>query len=117
MHPPGDKKNGGVGAITPEHRHNENATATVQALAVTVQAASDASHAIAAPLDMVPAAFASVYAPCASRARWLVVYVCPHCKLGHGGYAHELEKIPGKRRARCGPRVWLIVARRYTAGA
>lgn len=113
MSPP-EKQNGPGGVATPT-RAEKNKTADQTARSVaTVQLGADRSTASEqTTLDGVPAAFASVYAPCPGRTRWLAIYVCPVCSLGHAGYAREADKIPGLRRARCGRPVWLVVTRTY----
>ncbi|MBB6343784.1 hypothetical protein FHU36_000293 [Nonomuraea muscovyensis] len=112
MHPP-DKQNG-PGSTTSQGRNETDAHQTQALSRATVQPETDSRHALSAnALDRVPAAFASVYAPAPGRTRWLAVFICPHCRLGHAGYAREAEKIPGMRRSRCGKRVRIVVARVY----
>lgn len=72
-----------------------------------------------------PAVFASVYEPTDTRQRWLLCYRCPWCNdRGHHGFAQSLDDIApdhgegrrsGVRRAPCGKRVWIVVARIFRA--
>lgn len=64
-------------------------------------------------LDKVPTAFSSAWAPSAGRRQWVGVYRCPRCNGSHVTRAATLNGLGGIRRARCGRRVWVVVARRY----
>jgi hypothetical protein len=59
-----------------------------------------------------PVAFASQAAPCAGRALWHVMYSCGACGGTHFGRSPD-ELTTGKRLARCGRVVWLVIARTY----
>jgi hypothetical protein len=59
-----------------------------------------------------PVAFASQAAPCAGRTRWAVMYSCGACGGTHFGRS-RVELTTGKRLARCGRVVWLIISRTY----
>ncbi|RKS10042.1 hypothetical protein DFP74_5789 [Nocardiopsis sp. Huas11] len=59
-----------------------------------------------------PAAFASLYPPCARRRRWLFVYRCPRCAGHHQGLSWS-GRVAGVRRSGCGRLVWVVVARQY----
>jgi hypothetical protein len=64
----------------------------------------------------LPVAFASQAAPCANRTRWAVMYQCGACGGTHFGRS-PVELTTGKRLARCGRVVWLVVARTYRGAA
>jgi hypothetical protein len=59
-----------------------------------------------------PLAFASQAAPCEGRSQWALMYQCGSCGGTHFGRS-PVELITGKRRARCGRMVWLVIARTY----
>jgi hypothetical protein len=66
-----------------------------------------------------PMAYASLFAPHPGRARWLITYVCPHCKHGHRALA-ATEALARVRRPLCpvyGRRVRVRVARTYRGSA
>ncbi|WP_186355609.1 hypothetical protein [Streptomonospora sp. PA3] len=69
-----------------------------------------------AALDRMPSAFASAYAPAPGRTLWAAVYACPQCGHHHLARGRALEALAGIRRARCGRRVWVVIARRYRGG-
>ena len=60
----------------------------------------------------LPVAFASQAEPCAGRAQYGLMYRCGACGATHFGRS-PVEVTTGKRIARCGRTVWLIVARTY----
>jgi hypothetical protein len=60
----------------------------------------------------LPLAFASEAAPCDKRTQWAVMYQCGACGGTHFGRSRT-EMTTGKRRARCGRVVWLVIARVY----
>jgi predicted SprT family Zn-dependent metalloprotease len=61
----------------------------------------------------VPAAFASLYLP-AGRRRWhWYSYSCRTCGQHQLGRARQLEDVAGERRAGCGHRVKIVIARAY----
>lgn len=66
-------------------------------------------------LDGIPAAFASLFAPCGKRSRWAISYRCPRCTGTHLGYSRD-GNAAGLRRSGCGRLVWLVIARTYQAG-
>lgn len=63
--------------------------------------------------DKLPSVWASALAPGPGRRQWAVTYVCV-CGFPHLGRARTFEALGGTRRARCGRRVWLNVARVYS---
>ena len=65
----------------------------------------------------LPLAHASAFAPCPGRALWAFTYVCPACGFGHLGRAGTEADIAGPRRARCGRRIRIRVARAYRGRA
>ncbi len=62
----------------------------------------------------LPVAFASQAEPCAGRTLWHAMYRCGACNGTHFARSRE-ELTTGKRLARCGRVVWLVVARTYRA--
>jgi hypothetical protein len=60
----------------------------------------------------LPVAFGSQAEPCAGRALWALMYRCGACGGTHFGRSRE-ELSTGKRTARCGRIVWLVIARTY----
>jgi hypothetical protein len=62
-----------------------------------------------------PAAFASLFPPDQRRRRWGISYRCPHCSNYHYGLSWG-PHVGGIRTARCGRKIWLVVARTYRAG-
>lgn len=64
-------------------------------------------------LDRVPAAYASLFAPCRGRSLWTLAYRCPWCSGTHFGRLREPERAEGMRRTRCGHRVWTVVVRTH----
>lgn len=65
-----------------------------------------------APRGGRPLAFASQAAPCSGRTQWALMYYCQACSGTHLGRS-PVELATGKRRARCGRMVWLVIARTY----
>lgn len=65
-----------------------------------------------APRGSRPLAFASQAAPCAGRTQWHVMYQCGACGGTHFGRS-AAELVTGRRRARCGRVVFLVIARTY----
>jgi hypothetical protein len=63
----------------------------------------------------LPVAFASQAEPCAGRELWHAMYKCGACGGTHFARSRE-QLVTGKRRARCGRRVWLVIPRTYPAG-
>lgn len=64
-----------------------------------------------------PQAYASLFAPDARRVRWMLTFICPHCKLGHRALADTEEEAHGYRpRVACGRLVFIRVARTYRGG-
>jgi hypothetical protein len=61
-------------------------------------------------------AFASQAEPSAGRTTWHIMYACHACGGTHFGRSRE-QLVTGKRLARCGRRVWLIISRNYPAGS
>jgi hypothetical protein len=59
-----------------------------------------------------PIAHASQAAPCAGRTQWHLMYQCGACGGTHFGRS-PVELKTGKRLARCGRVVWLVIARTY----
>lgn len=59
-----------------------------------------------------PTSHASQAAPCAGRSTWHVMYQCGACGGTHFGPS-PVELKTGKRLARCGRVVWLVIARTY----
>ena len=57
-------------------------------------------------------AFASQAAPCAGRTQWALIYQCHACGGTHLGRS-PVEVTTGKRLARCGRVVWLVISRTY----
>ncbi len=62
----------------------------------------------------LPVAHASQAAPCAGRTQWHVMYQCTACGGTHFGRS-AVELSTGKRLARCGRLVWLVISRTYRA--
>jgi hypothetical protein len=60
----------------------------------------------------LPLAFASQAEPCAGRMLWHAMYRCGACGGTHFARSQE-ELITGKRLARCGRQIWLVIARTY----
>jgi hypothetical protein len=60
-----------------------------------------------------PNAYASVYAPDATRALWHVAYKCPFCARHHFGRARTEAEVTGVRTSRCGRLVTVVAARVY----
>lgn len=67
-----------------------------------------------------PVAHVSLYAPHKGRRTWWFAFKCPACGFGHQGNLTKAtdedsahRAVMGVRRARCGKRVWLVVARTY----
>lgn len=73
--------------------------------------AADVHHDVAGRRRF-PLAFASQAAPCAGRTQWHVMYQCEACGCTHFGRS-PIELTTGKRTARCGRVVWLVIARTY----
>lgn len=67
--------------------------------------------------DKLPDVWASALAPGPGRRLWVISYRCVHCGFPHLGRARTFERLMGVRRARCGRRVWVIVARVYVGGS
>lgn len=59
-------------------------------------------------------AFGSQAEPCAGRTMWHVMYRCGTCNGTHFGRSRE-ALTTGKKLARCGRVVWLVIARNYSA--
>jgi hypothetical protein len=64
----------------------------------------------------LPVAFASQAAPCAGRTQWHVMYACGSCGGTHFGRS-PVELTTGKRLARCGRLVGLVISRTYRGRA
>jgi hypothetical protein len=62
----------------------------------------------------LPVAFASQAAPCEGRAQYGIMYRCPICSGTHFGRSPD-QLISGKRLARCGRMIWLVIARNYSS--
>jgi hypothetical protein len=62
----------------------------------------------------LPVAFASQAAPCEGRTQYGLMYRCPVCSGTHFGRS-PVQLVTGKRVARCGRMVWLVIARNYTS--
>lgn len=62
----------------------------------------------------LPVAFASQAAPCEGRTQYGLMYRCPVCSGTHFGRS-PVQLVTGKRVARCGRVVWLVIARNYTS--
>lgn len=69
---------------------------------------------VQATTDGVPTVKASAYSPDGSRRLWAVAYRCT-CGHVHLGRAQSYGALGGERRARCGRRVFIQVARTYPA--
>jgi hypothetical protein len=65
-----------------------------------------------------PQAYASLFAPDARRTRWMLTFICPHCKRGHRALAltEEIARVLRPRGA-CGRIVRIRVARTYRGGS
>jgi len=64
-----------------------------------------------------PTAFVSLFPP-AGRRRWHHYwYRCPVCRVHQLGRAPRLEDVAGVRRAGCGHRIAVVVARIYGQAA
>lgn len=61
-------------------------------------------------------AFGSQAAPCGERKQWHTMYRCGACGGTHFARS-KTELTTGKRLARCGKVVWLVIARNYGSGA
>jgi hypothetical protein len=64
-----------------------------------------------------PLAPASVYAPLGRRRYWWYSYGCRTCNTFHFGRARELDGVTGVRRAGCGHKVQVMIARLYGAAS
>jgi hypothetical protein len=60
----------------------------------------------------LPLANASQAAPCAGRALWHIMYTCGACGGAHFGRSRD-PITTGKRTARCGRTVFLVVRRTH----
>lgn len=65
----------------------------------------------------VPAAFVSLYAPVGRRRWWWYAYSCRVCGRHQLGRARQLDDVAGIRRAGCGHRVNVVIARVYGRSA
>lgn len=63
-----------------------------------------------------PTSYVSLFVPAGKRRWWHYHYRCPSCGLYQLGRADRLEKVTGSRRAGCGHRVTIAVARVYGGG-
>lgn len=59
-----------------------------------------------------PKAFASHFYPTAQRRQHWITFLCPRCGGSHFGRS-ATEFQDGPRRAGCGRKVWVKIARRY----
>jgi len=64
-----------------------------------------------------PAAFVSLFAPAGHRRWWHYSYRCGQCGTYQFGRAPRLEDVTGPRRASCGHKVSIVVARTYSGPA
>jgi hypothetical protein len=64
-----------------------------------------------------PTAFVSLYRPFGRRAWYWYAYRCKTCGAHQLGRARQLEDVAGERRAGCGHRVNIVIARIYGASA
>lgn len=102
---------------TPESlpRTRRKAAAKEAADVHIVRRDSDSAHVLASPVRHGrPIAHASQAAPCAGRTQWHIMYACTACGGTHFGRS-PVELKTGKRLARCGRVVWLVIARTYRA--
>jgi DNA-directed RNA polymerase subunit RPC12/RpoP len=99
--PPGNEKAPQVGTLGGSSKDSVAATATSNGVSIQLAA------------DKLPDVWASALAPGPGRRLWVVSYVCAHCGFPHLGRARTFERLLGVRRARCGRRVWVNVARVY----
>ncbi|WP_433242419.1 hypothetical protein [Actinomadura nitritigenes] len=60
--------------------------------------------------ELLPRAFARLYAPSARRKLWAFSYPCPVCGGTHLGRARELDGVRGTRKAGCGRKIFLDVS-------
>jgi hypothetical protein len=62
-----------------------------------------------------PPVFVSAYEPLGRRRWWWYSYRCPHpnCGTYQLGRAASLDKVTGERRAGCGHRITVAIARTY----
>ena len=65
------------------------------------------------PSHRAPAAFVSLYRPAGRRKWWWYTYSCRTCGRHQLGRARELEQVAGVRKAGCGHRVSITIARVY----
>jgi hypothetical protein len=61
-----------------------------------------------------PPVFVSAYEPLGRRRYWWYSYRCPHCAAYQLGRAASLDKVTGERRAGCGHKITVTIARTYT---
>jgi hypothetical protein len=64
-----------------------------------------------------PSAFVSLYEPTGRRRCWWYSYRCTACGTSQLGRAPRLEDVAGERRAGCGHRVIVVIARVYGRAA
>ena len=64
-----------------------------------------------------PAAFVSLYLPFGRRTWHWYAYRCPACGAHQLGRSRHLEDVAGPRRAGCGHRLNVVVARIYQGAA
>lgn len=61
-----------------------------------------------------PPVFVSAYEPLGRRRWWWYSYRCPHCGAYQLGRAASLDKVTGERRAGCGHKITVVIARTYS---
>jgi hypothetical protein len=101
---------GGHPAAQPDSRPNVDALAKGHDVSDIVRHDGDGPRRTAR--GRRPLAFGSQAAPCEGRTQWAVMYQCGSCNGTHFGRS-PVELTTGKRRARCGRIVWLVIARTY----
>ncbi len=60
-----------------------------------------------------PTSYASAYAPAGRRSWWHYAYRCACCGVHQFGRAPRLEDVTGPRRAGCGHKITVVIARIY----
>ena len=105
-----DHKQNGPPSPAGRPRRSVASTATIHAPIVTD--ATGIRQDPAGSASRLPVAFASQAEPCAGRALWALMYRCGACGGTRFGRSRA-EVSTGKRTARCGRVVWLVISRTY----
>jgi hypothetical protein len=112
--PPPETRSGPPGTTRIAARPPDDSTAA-KAPEITVRVRHAADQLAMRRGRALPLAFASQAEPCAGRTMWHAMYRCGACGGTHFARSQE-ELVTGKRLARCGRVIWLVISRTYRAG-